>query len=343
MPGGISTILLMDKQEVKQLVGALKKKAGHPDEISFRETHISWLIFTSHYVYKIKRPLKTSYLDFSTLTKRKYFCEEEIRLNSRTAEDIYMETIPITKNGHAFSLGKENAKIVDYAVKMHKMDDSKQMDILLRKHKVSKKDIYHLAQTISKFHQKVKAVWKENIIRHMIDDMKDIENQKDNFIKLSGEESWDIVKKHIKKDTAFVEDNYNLLQERNGQGFIRDVHGDLHPGNIILESPPVLFDCLEFNADLRQIDVLNELAFLCMELEKNELLPFSGLLYTSYMKHMDWQNTDNEKKLWAFYKRYRCNVRAKVEIRKAAVENEVPAIEEANKYLALLARLLEDM
>ncbi|MEO9021964.1 MAG: hypothetical protein ABI290_07510, partial [Ginsengibacter sp.] len=142
----------MIKQEIDQLL--LHGKFPETTvERKLVETHISWVILCDDFVYKIKKPIKYSFLDFSTLSLRKHFCEREIELNQRFSKDIYLEVTPIHRLNGNYSIGGGQGKLIEYAVKMHKLDPEKQMDLLISQNKVSDSDIKSLAQCIADFHK----------------------------------------------------------------------------------------------------------------------------------------------------------------------------------------------
>jgi len=119
------------------------------------ETHISWIVLTDHYAYKIKRPVQYSFLDFSTLEKRKYFCEREIELNRRLAPDMYLGVVPITDEGIGT---KKGGDVVDYAVQMKRMNNAFRMDKLLSRNDVSKQQLSSLAHTVAAFHKNARII-----------------------------------------------------------------------------------------------------------------------------------------------------------------------------------------
>ncbi len=129
------------------------------------ETHISWVILCDQFVYKIKKPIKYSFLDFSTLELRKHFCERELELNRRFTKNIYIEVMPIYyfESEDRYCVGGAEGTILDYCTKMYKLDPEKQMDVLLSKNKVSEFDIKNLAITIADFHKSTEVIYKKNV------------------------------------------------------------------------------------------------------------------------------------------------------------------------------------
>lgn len=213
-----------------------------PEHCRVEETHIDHVLIGTKYAYKIKKPVKFSFVDFSTLAKRKYFCEEEIKLNRRYSPSLYLGVVPL----------KENGKIVDYAVKMKALPASKRLDVLLRQNKVSRQMIRNLAREVWRFHKKAKPASGK-----LHDNFPDI---------------WPFIGRTISQasfykiksfNDSFLHHNRHLLAVR----IKKDLHGDLHSTNIFYLDKPYIFDCIEFNPKLRHIDPAAEISFLLMDLE----------------------------------------------------------------------------
>ncbi len=303
------------------------------------ETHISWVIICDQFVYKIKRPIQYSFLDFSTAELRKYFCEREIELNKRFAETIYLEVLPIYELNGSFSIGGNEGTIIDYAVKMQKLDREKQMDILLSQNKVTASDIRNLAEIIADFHKNTAIIYKNDLM-DLQEKFNDLAAEKQFITENLGPGSGSIISHAIAVSDEFLKKNKELLGERLRSGFFRDCHGDLHTRNIFLLPAPQPFDCIEFNDDFRQIDVLNEVAFLCMDLDASGRKDLSGLFTDHYNLLFPAMRTEDERKLFIYYKSYRANIRAKVNSLRARSATDkadkINALSVAGKYLELM-------
>jgi uncharacterized protein len=328
----------MDYHQVNKLMsnGTFPDKSHKP---MLKETHISWVILRSKYAYKIKKPVQYSFLDFSTLEKRKYYCEREVELNKRLASKMYLKAMPVFLDDETFSLVEGNS-IIDYAVMMNKMDSSKEMRAMLERNSVSDTTIEKLAKRIAAFHLNAAVVKNKFDIDNMREKYNDLSSVKE-FISEHCDSSFaDIINRAIQRSDTFLNSKRNYFQERSSQGMIRDVHGDLHSGNIFLYEDPVIFDCIEFNDDFRHIDVLDEIAFFCMDLEAYNRADLSRLFYDNYFLHSKMKETGESKTLFNYYKSYRANVRAKTNALNAmaSVDDEV-RLEmkmETEKYLKLL-------
>jgi aminoglycoside phosphotransferase family enzyme len=275
------------------------------------ETHISWVILTKHLVFKIKKPVKLSFLDFSTRTKRKKFCKQEIQLNKRLS-NIYMDVVPICKYRNSWHIGKNKGEVKDYAVRMRRLQSDKKMDIMLRRQQAKKENILSLAKAVASFHKKatiITVAFEMSETRALFNDLLSIRK----FIhKQMGENYSKIITHAIRWSNKFLRTHASDFQDRIVAGFKRDVHGDLHSGNIFLYKKPIIFDCIEFNDSYRQIDVINEIAFFCMDLEVHKKKSFSNLFLSEYLRHFSCFRTKEDERLFTYFKCYRANVRAKV-------------------------------
>jgi len=273
------------------------------------ETHISWVLLTGPYAYKIKKAVDFGFLDYSTLEKRKFQCEEELRLNRRTAPELYLEVVSIGGTLEQPLLNK--GPTIEYMVKMHQFPQQALLTQILACGKLTEPHIKALAQTIADFHASIAITSPDSpygtveAISHPIHE---------NFAQIRERiSSADLLKRlqNIEaNDTAFIQRERKLFEQRKRDGFIRDCHGDLHLNNILLlDGEPRLFDCIEFNPQLRIIDVVSEVAFLVMDLQEHEQPELANLLLNSYLEQSgDYAGV----RLLRFYLCYRAMVRAKV-------------------------------
>ncbi len=333
----------MTSEQINKLLltGEFPENQASPELI---ETHISWVFVCDQFVYKIKKPVHYSFLDFSTLSKRKYYCEREVMLNRRLTEGIYIGVQPIKdKPGHIFT-GDGPGDIIDYAVTMQKMDRSRQMDQLLKQGAVTEMDIRKLAERIAGFHQIAEINYQKDYL--------DIQKK---FTDLSAEQDYlrdnlnaasaAIISHALQVSETFNHANENILAARLKSGYTRDCHGDMHSRNIFLLETPQAFDCIEFNDDYRLIDVLNEVAFLCMDLDAFGRSDLSDLFLEYYDHLFPTIKTPDDKNLFIYYKSYRANIRAKVNsLRARSAKNETEknkALSETKKYLLLMDSYLK--
>ena len=328
----------MTKEQINKLIleGEFPENTGRS---SLVETHISWVLLGNKFTYKIKRPIQYSFLDFSTVEKRKYYCEREVELNKRLTNDIYLSTVPVREKQGRFYIGGDDGVIIDWAVKMHTLDSSRQMDVLLLKNKVTHNNIKKLAEKITAFHKNATIIHQKDFM-DVEKQFNDLQTESDYLTAHLGEDSNTIISHAIAVSTAFMEKHKKLLASRLEAGFFRDCHGDLHSRNIFLSATPQPFDCIEFNDAFRQIDVLNEIAFFCMDLDSFGRQDLSDLFIEQYNKIFPVMNTTEDKLLFIYYKSYRSNIRAKVNsLRARSSKDELEktiALKDSGKYLQLM-------
>lgn len=308
------------------------------------ETHISWVILTKKFAFKIKKPLKLSFLDFSTLAKRKKYCFRELQLNQRFSP-IYLAVLPVHLEGTSWHIGKGNGKVVEYAVQMKRMMLTKRMDKLLEMKKVNKRDIQSLAANIASFHsgaEVIKTPFNLAKAKRAFNDIRSIMILSSTHL---GKEYALVVKKSMEWSNIFLKTHARRIRERIAMGFHRDIHGDLHSGNIFLYRNPVLFDCIEFNDAYRRIDVINEIGFFCMDLEAFGQVRLSQMFQREYHRAFPCFQTAEDQRLFVYYKCYRANVRAKVHalaaIQAHDVDNYQHHVNAWQTYLELIANYIK--
>ncbi|MGC1241507.1 MAG: hypothetical protein WA874_07955 [Chryseosolibacter sp.] len=328
----------MTEREIKDLADS-SIYLGKTLHGTLEETHISWIILTTRIAFKIKKPLKLSFLDFSTLARRKRYCERELLLNRRFS-GIYQRVVPVKFHDGAWRLGGGAGKIADYAVVMKRLDSSKRMDLLLQSGKVRASQIRALAKKIASFHRKTTIIRRPFSTDSSAEAFNDIRVILEIIEKDFSKKYADIVRRSGEWSDGFLLRYKKRFRERIGLGFQRDVHGDLHSGNIFLYRTPEIFDCIEFNDRYRQIDVLNEIAFFCMDLEAFGYQKLAALFVVEYNRLFPCFLKQEDQYLFAYFKCYRANVRAKVHAL-AAAQEENPSryrthADAVRKYLLLM-------
>ena len=279
----------------------------HPvDGVELIETHISWVILAGNYVYKIKKPIKLDFLDFHDLERRKFFCDEEIRLNQSWAPDVYLDVVPITmENGQPAFGGKGEA--IEYAVRMRRFDQQGLLDRQLERGTLSEADMKDLAAHIAERHLHAPVIESSQRDR-LIGLTKQF--MRDNFTALEGVVD-DAELKHLRDWTEQELQNLETqLAQRFDDGFVRDCHGDLHLANLVrLPGGITAFDCIEFNADLRHTDVFGDIGLLVMDLVAHRRHDLAAQFLNRYLERTgDYDGMS----VFSLYFVYRCLVRAKV-------------------------------
>jgi hypothetical protein len=295
----------------KQVVEALMKPEAYdeePGKIELTQTHISFVFLTRNFVYKVKKAIDLGFLDFTTLEKRRLFCEKELELNRRLCEGMYLEVVPINRSNIIKIKGE--GETVEYAVKMKRMPQEKMMNKLLEENKVDSKLIDRIAKIIAEFHSKAETNRRISEFGSLMI----IEtNWKENF-----DQTREFVGKTIcMKDFKFIREriddfmkrNVSLFEKRMTEGRVRDCHGDIHSGNIFVTDRIYIFDAIEFNERFRYSDVAADVAFLAMDLDFKERNDLSNFFVKKYIEYSGDQEL---MKLLPFYKCYRAYVRGKV-------------------------------
>ncbi|MCC6301866.1 MAG: AAA family ATPase [Gammaproteobacteria bacterium] len=295
------------------LIQALQDAALYDHPVAgFRvvETHISWVLLTGPYAYKIKKAVDLGFLDFSTLEKRRFYCEEELRLNRRLAPALYRDIVTLTGSATHPALNGAGAPL-EYAVRMAQFDPATQFDRLLAAGRLTPELLVRFAGGLARFHAE--------IARATADDgygtpAAVIEPAEENFAQitlppaladeaatLQGLRDWS-ARAHARLRPLFA--------RRKAGGFVRECHGDLHLGNITLhDGEPLAFDCLEFSDRLRWIDIMSEIAFLVMDLDAHGRGDLGLGFLNEYLHHAgDYEGLA----LLRYYQIYRALVRAKV-------------------------------
>ena len=274
------------------------------------ETHISWLILTGEYVYKIKKPVNLGFLDFSTLELRQRYCQEELRLNQRLAESIYLDVVAISGCETEPKLG-DHGEPIEYALKMRQFDQSKRWDRLLEQGLLGVEHIDALAKHIARFHcalvpADVKSEFGDE--QHVTQAVFDVIEQAQQHL----HESADLdllrqISQWCRKQAVCLKQPFTKRKE---EGFIRECHGDMHLANLAwFNNAPLVFDCIEFNDNLRWIDVVSEVAFLIMDLDDQNAAALGRRFLNDYLEETgDYAGLV----VLRFYLVYRALVRAMV-------------------------------
>ncbi len=296
-----------------RLVEALQQPARYPhpvEHLEVIETHISWVILTGHYAYKIKKPVDLGFLDFRTLEQRRHYCEEELRLNRRLAPELYLDVVPITGSPDAPVLEGEGAPL-EYAVRMREFPQEARLDRLLARGALGPEHMDDIAAELARFHDEAPAVDAGRPFGEPEQVRRPVRGNFEQLARLGADtterERLEALREWSERRFASLRER---LAERRAQGFVRECHGDLHLGNMaLLDGRITLFDCIEFNESFRWIDVMNEAAFLCMDLDHREHPMLGHRFLNAYLERTgDYAGLD----LLPYYETYRALVRAKI-------------------------------
>ncbi len=323
----------MTREQLQSLLDS-EQFSGHGREAELVETHISWVILSEKHAFKLKKPVKFDFLDFSTLEKRKYYCERELELNSRLTEGVYKEVLPVVDSEGGLRIGGEG-KTVDYALKMKRLDSSRQMNLLLEEGAVTAHHMKQLAEQLAAFHLHTDVISQSPSIQEMKENFAALDSVRDPLRKLLGEDVGELLTKSIYFAGELLDSCKAQLLRRSRHGYIVDGHGDLHSRNIFLLDEPVIFDCIEFNDAFRQVDVLDELAFLCMDLDYYSSRELERPLLRTYLKENPCILDDTDWCIFNYYRWYRANVKLKVSVLKAEQEGGSADSSDVEEYWRL--------
>jgi len=319
-----------DPEEFARLIPALRDPRRYPaggsssvERVELLETHSACVLLAGDFAYKIKKPVDLGFLDFSTLAARRLCCEEEIRLNRRTAPALYLDVIPITGSAADPVLGGAGEPI-EYAVRMRRFPQEALLDSMARNGTLPPACIDALGLTLARFHGSLPPAGADcpyassaQVLEAALQNFEQIRSlggAGEHGAALGGLRDW-TAGEHAKLAEVF--------DARKRDGFVRECHGDLHLGNIVmLDGAPVPFDCIEFNASFRWIDVMNEVAFLVMDLQEHRLPHLASRLLNNYLEAC---GDHAGLRVLRFYVVYRAVVRAKV----ACIRAHQPGIDAA--------------
>jgi len=323
-----------DWEYQKDLVLAMTEPGFYPKpptEVMHKETHISHIFLTDELVYKIKKAVRYSFLDYSSLVKRCYFLNQELILNRRLAPSVYLAVVPITRDEMGWHLGGEGQPL-EYTLLMRRLPEKRMLAFLLESGQVDSEMIRAVAEMLASFHAQAERVLPTNLLRYpkaverqWADNLADIQGFVGSTI---GSETFTALKDF---GINFFSNNEELLMQRAAEGWIRDVHGDLHCEHICFAPEGIqIYDCIEFNPKLRCCDLASEIAFLLMDLGVRGGGEFVDPFLTRYQELLD---DPKLPRLLPFYQCYRALVRGKVEALRAST-----APSKAAAYFCFAAR-----
>lgn len=294
------------------------------------ETHLSIIVLTGEFAYKIKKPLNLGFNDFTTLEKRKYYCEKEILYNALLAKELYVGVVAVTGSYDA-PLLEGKGEPLEYAVKMHQFPQEALFSYLIKENQLKTYHIENIAEQVAAFHQKIPSTNDEALAKP---DFTLMQANFDALRSLSFTDPYMDEMIHIEKwaSRRFLQIE-PLLKARKKQGYVRACHGDLHLNNIVMiNARGIIFDCIEFNEELRWIDVINEIAFLAMDLDYHQRPDFASLFINQYLEMTgDYAGMT----LLRFYQCYRAMVRAKIAAIEFQQSQDRQFLKEFSKYLSL--------
>ncbi len=321
----------------KELIEAMTDPESYPHttgNIEVKETHISWVFLTGHFAYKVKKPIKFGgILDYSTLTNRKDMCEKELVINRRFSPEIYLEVVDIIRGeDEKLHVGYGAGNVVEHAVKMKQINQRNILSEMLKRGEVTSTTVKRIAEFMVDFY-KGSRIPMDLATRYA--------ELKKKYMNAAFDTANQLGKNNDaarKKFNDFLKSRREIFMGRTAEGFVRDLHGDAHSGNIFIDGSDVfLFDAIEFNDELRVQDIAYEIAALAMDLEFHGYPDLSKLYIDEYVKI---SGDTGAKKLLPLYLFYWAYVRGEVELEKAQKTGNREGMMAAEKYFKLSGKYL---
>ncbi|WP_017655493.1 AAA family ATPase [Fortiea contorta] len=285
----------MEVSYIPELIQQMLQPGFYPhavtEPIQLIQTHVSYVLLTGDYAYKLKKPVNFGFLDFSTLDKRQHFCQEELRLNQRGAAELYLEVLSVTQEGEKYFLGGAGEP-VEYTLKMRQFPQECLLSSLFANGKLSEADFEELGRVVAQYHAKtetndyIRTFGQVPQVQAAFD-----ENYQQTEKYIGGPQTqtqFDETKAYTEN---FFAHRQELFQSRIQNHYIRECHGDLHLRNIALWSgKTLLFDCIEFNESFRFVDVVYDLAYVVMDLAAQQRQDLSNAYLNAYVEQTgDWE------------------------------------------------------
>ena len=272
------------------------------------QTHLSWVFLADGYAYKLKKPLRLDFVDFSTAQARKFYCEEELRLNRRLAPDVYLAVVALREDAVGRLTLGEVGEPVEWLVKMRRLPRERMLDSAIALRSVRNEDIDSVAATLARFYRSLEpiemssAAYRERLALDIASHAQALE---DPAYVLPAPQ----VRRVAHELLAFVDRAADVFERRLSAGCIVEGHGDLRPEHVCLLAQPVVIDCLEFRRDFRVLDLADELAYLALECERLGSASTGEALVTACLRTL----ADKvPPELLHFYGGYRALIRATI-------------------------------
>lgn len=311
-----NTLLSLSKTVMKEteLIERLRNPSLYPDspgDVAILQTYISIICLAGTYAYKLKKPVDYGYLDYTSLEKRKFYCEEEVRLNRRFSPELYEGVVPLSYDRNTDALSFDGAgEIIDYAVKMIRISQERIMRTQIRKGHIDANVIIRIIKTLLPIYRSAPHDMRiasygslKNLSKNTDENFAQTRSMVGNTVT---EEQFNAIRRATDR---FYEVYAPLFKKRVKEGRIREGHGDLRTANIFVTDKILIFDCIEFNERFRCLDVAEDIAFLAMDLDFLD----HRLLSRRFVTWFAVASGDKELlKLLNFYKCYRAHVRGKV-------------------------------
>lgn len=329
--------------DIKDKVAALRLPGTYPEHttaIEVVETHMSWVFMTERHVYKLKKPVRYPFLDFSTLAARERDCREEVRLNRRLAPDVYLGVVSLTRGRDDVTRLEGEGEVLDWLVKMRRLPRERMLKPLIVSGALREDDVRRFMEVLCRFYDQAPAEPlspEAYLARYQTD----IDTNEQALCTATPPLLPEQIRQVIRAQRAFLADHGDLLVARVAEGRIIEAHGDLRPEHVCLTPEPVFIDCLEFKRDFRLLDPVEELAFLSMECEHLGADWIRNAVFDSYRQ---CTHDRPPQRLITFYLSFRAALRTRLSVwhaRNGKPADEAKWLRRAGEYLAIAARHAE--
>ncbi len=298
------------RQQLAGRVAALREPSAYPGnvrEVETIETHMAWVFLTDRHAFKLKKPIRTEYLDYRTIEARRRACRTECDLNRRLAEPVYLDVVPVADRGDRLVVGGEG-RPVDWLVQMRRLSRQKMLDSRIGRAAVEASSIDRLGDKLVEFYRSVERepfggpAYRERMVS-------DIQQKGESLEQPHYGLDSQLVETVVESQKEWIEDHISLVRERGSS--VVEAHGDLRPEHVYLNDEPMVIDCLEFDRDLRLLDPVSELAFVGLECRRLGSSWIGDRLLDVYGGRTGDEVTDE---LVRFYQSYHAVVRAAIAV-----------------------------
>jgi len=279
-------------------------------EVERRETHMSWVFLAGDKVYKLKKPVRFPYLDFSTLAKREAACRAELRLNRRLAPDVYLDLAPLRMSACGFSIGGEKGLVVDWLVLMRRLDERAMLEHAIVAGRIAGWQLDQLTNVLIRFYRRAVPAFVTPEL-HVACWWQSLSINRRVLLDLHLGLPAGLVRRVDQALRSFLALRSSIFMARVRERHLVDGHGDLRPEHIWLGGPVRIIDCLEFNDRLRMVDPFDEIAFLDLECERLGAVRVGRYIRRKVARGLSDGMTEE---LYLFYRCHRAALRARLAI-----------------------------
>jgi aminoglycoside phosphotransferase family enzyme len=310
-------------------VAFLSRPESYPEpatRVDAVETHMSWVFLTDRHAYKLKKPIRSCFVDLRSPAARRANCFEELRLNRRLAPDVYLDGVPLTLPADGRMRLAPEGRVIDWLVKMRRLPADRMLDHAIRSRTVRADDIRNVVAALCRFYHDCPPIpltpdeYRERFAAGIAENANELSDP-------SGGLPSEQVLPACAAQRTMLQRGSALFDERVRRGRIVEGHGDLRPEHVCLGTPPQIIDCLDFARDLRILDIADELAFLALECERLGAPELARRIFADYG---ELSGEVVPSPLVNFYQSYRATVRARLALRRL----HEPAVRDPAKWTA---------